>query len=747
MDEVGRSSVFGDLVLQHRRAAGFTQEDLAEASGMSVRALRDLERGRAQAAQRRSAEALADALRLDPGERDVFLSAAREGRRRTASIPGPASASCVLPPALPDLVGREDELARLCAETAGSGVVAVVGQPGVGKTSLAVSAAHRLRSRFPDGCFAVDLRGMDDQPLTARAALDRLLRALGVPPSEIPASEAEQSGLYRMVLANRRVLVLLDNAADEAQVRPLLAAAQGCLTIVTCRRALAGLEAARWLWLDPLADPAAVELLATIAGEHRVSAEPDAAEELVALCGHLPLAVRIAGNRLATRPHWSLAYLLEQLRDERTRLSSLSAGDRQVRSAFEMSYRRLSPGARLVFRRLAALPGADFGAELAEVATGLSGPDMRVSLDELADASLLQTTPNEGRFHFHDLIRIFAAERWEDEEKPELREQVSAAVLEHLLATSTAAGLAFFPEAQQTAGFAASDEAADWLAREESNWIAAQREAVRLGWHREVVELAKAMHWYSDSQWMGLPWVEVFTHGVTGARALGDRFDEAKLLNFVGWAQLVCDGDAAASIASHRRALAVADEIDDRLERAWAHGYLGTVLRSAGRLADALDHARRSCVLSEGLGFWTVQVSTRNRLGRVLQALDRFDEALVVHRALLADAQAREGEVSVERQRWLTAMVSLEIGRCLFGLGEWREAAATFGETRATFADLGTSSTEAEAAMCEGRAWRHAGEYALARAALEHALATYGELAPVEVREQVRGELTLLPDE
>jgi hypothetical protein len=157
--------------------------------------------------------------------------------------------------------------------------------------------------------------------------------------------------------------------------------------------ALAGLEAVRWVWRDPLSGDNAVNLLAKISPP-RVAAEPELAAELVALCGNLPLAVRIAGNRLATRPHWTLAHLVGTLRNERTRLSSLSAGDLQVRSAFEMSYRRLSSGAQLVFRRLAAVPGADFDAELAEVATG---PLTSAHLDELVDASLLQATPIPGR--------------------------------------------------------------------------------------------------------------------------------------------------------------------------------------------------------------------------------------------------------------------------------------------------------------------------------------------------------------
>lgn len=755
-------STFGELLLQHRRAAGLTQEDLAEASGMSVRALRELERGRAQAAQRRSAEALADALGLAGDDREEFLSVAREGRRRTTRPP--EEARFHLPPALPDLVGREDELTRLRAAADGS-LVAVVGHPGVGKTTLAVSVAHQLRPAFPDGCFLVDLRGMDDQPMTARAALDQLLRALGVPAARIPASEAERAVMYRTVLEQRKVLVLLDNAADEAQVRPLIAAMPGCLTLVTCRRALAGLEAARWVWLDPLEDADAVELLGTIVGRDRVLAEPVAAEELVTLCGNLPLAVRIAGNRLATRPHWSLAHLTAQLRNERTRLSSLSAGDLQVRSAFEMSYRRLSPGARLVFRRLSALPGIEFGAELAELATGMTDSDANLYLDELADASLLQTTPTPGRFQFHDLIRIFATERWESEETPAEREKVVDAVLDYVVGTATAAGLAFFPEAAETAAvetqavetqagaFATRDEAVEWLVREELNWLAAHRQTARLGRHREVVDLAKAMHRYSDTQWMGLPWTEVFSLGVAAARALGDRQDEARLLNFVGWSQIVCDGDPEAALATHEQALAVAIEVDDRLEQAWAHAHIASVLRRLAtmgrvdRLEEALDHIQQAGVLSEEFGFWTVQVSVRNRLGRVYQALGRYGEALAVHSELLADTLRRDDAVSDEQRRWQATLTRVEVGRCLFAKGEWRNAAETFRESREALIAMGAAGPDADAAMNEGNAWLEVGEYARARECLQYALEAYGDSAPADRRDQVIAALARLPEE
>ncbi|GAB3881689.1 hypothetical protein GCM10029964_038180 [Kibdelosporangium lantanae] len=411
------------------------------------------------------------------------------------------------------------------------------------------------------------------------------------------------------------------------------------------------------------------------------------------LCGNLPLAVRIVGNRLATRPNWSLAYLATQLRDERTRLTALSAGDLQVRSAFDVSYRRLSPTTRRVFRRLAALPGADFDTELAEVATTVP-----TDLDELVDANLLQATPVPGRFQFHDLLRLFAAERFAAEETG--HDDVVHAVLDHLLATATEAARVFYPDAADTGGFT-RDEAARWLEREQSNWTAAHREAARLGRHQDVLDLAKAMHWYSDGRWMQEPWAEIFAFGVAAAQALGNRPDEAKLLNFLGWAEALCLGDNRSAYTHHEQALRIAVDIDDRQEQAWAHAYMSGVQMRENKPEQALESIQQACDVAFDLGFWTMQVSLRNRLGRSLQALARYEEALAVHETLLVDCAKHRDETSPDSYRWISAMVQLEVGGCLGGLGKWRAAAETYAQTREAFARSKMRPREADAALLE----------------------------------------------
>nr|WP_268246339.1 XRE family transcriptional regulator [Amycolatopsis deserti] len=746
----GEGPTFGELLLRHRRSARLTQADLAQASGVSVRALSDLERGRARAAQRRSTEALADALGLTGGAREDFLAAARDGRRRRSR---PAPFAGPPPAAVPDLVGRDSELATLRraatdALTVPSGVVvSLVGHPGVGKTALARTAAHLLAGEFPDGFLSVDLRGMDDQPVTPRAALDVLLRGLHVPAADIPATVAEQSALFRSLLAGRRVLVLLDNAADEAQVRPLLAVATGCLTLITCRRALAGLESARWLWLRPLETADASALVAAIAGPDRVRAEPEAAVELAELCGNLPLAVRIAGNRLASRPHWTIAYLVDQLRDENTRLAALSAGDLRVRSAFEMSHRRLSPAARMVFRRLAVIPGPDFGADLASVATGMATADVRAHIDELVDANLLQAGSVPGRYTFHDLIRLFARERLAAEEEAGSASTAMCSVLDHLLDTGIEAGRLFYPDALrdsvEASRFATREEAGAWLDAEAANWLAAQRIALARGKSRQVVDLARALHWFSDGRIQQLPWEEVFALGVEAARALGSRADEAVLLNFLGWARYYCLGDNEGGRAAHREALEIATEIGDRREQTWALGYLGSVLLRLGRPSEALDHVERAVGLAD-MDFWMGQGSIRNVLGKVLCAVGRPREALLVHREVLADTDRYRDDTNPFTYRFFRALTFQLMGRALTETGDWPGGAEAFGTARALFDEGGFTVAGAECAVQEGTAWREAGRLGRAEDCLRAALGVFTDVLTRWQRAQALVELVLV---
>jgi hypothetical protein len=299
-------------------------------------------------------------------------------------------------------------------------ICAVAGQAGVGKTALAVHVAHRLCERFPDGQLFVDLRGIEACPLAPVDVLAELLRALGVHGSAIPEGLQERAKRYRTRLAEQRVLVVLDNAASEAQVRPLLPAGPTCAALVTSRARLAGLEAARTFVLDVLPSHQAVELLGKIVGQSRVAAEPEAARTIVGFCSGLPLAVRVAGAKLVRRPYWRLARLAERLADEHRRLDELIVGDLEVRASVQLSYDGLSPAERRLFSLLGLVDAPDFaawtGAALLEVPQRVA-EDL---VDRLVDAQLLDVAGAPGggqtRYRFHDLLRVYARERaWEEE--------------------------------------------------------------------------------------------------------------------------------------------------------------------------------------------------------------------------------------------------------------------------------------------------------------------------------------------
>lgn len=753
-------SRFGALLLGYRAAAGLTQEELAAAAGVSVRALSNLERGRAKAAQRRSAQALADALGLTGAERGEFLSAARTARqrpatRRAAKAAAPLRRGLCAPPAeVADFVNRAGELAqirawaRAAAEAPSGVVVSVVGSAGAGKTSFAAAAIRRLAEEFADGCLAVDLRGMDEAPLAPSVALDRMLRALGLDAGDVPHSVAEQSGLFRALLAGRRLLLLLDNASDENQVRPLLAAERGCLTIVTCRRALAGLEGARWLPLAPLPTPHAVDLVARIADARRVGAEPEAANELVALCGNLPLAVRIAGNRLARQPQWRISSLVAELRDEGARLSVLTAGDLQVRSAFAVSYQRLSPVARRTLRRLALTPGVDFGVEVAAVVTGEDEVRARARLEELADATLVQPAAEAGRYQFHDLIRIFATERLLAEEPADERERAASDVDTHLLATASHAARLFYPVLDPAGGgrFGSREQAGEWLRQESSNWLAAARRARAAGRWRELATLARAMHWYSDMNQL-YPWVEVFGYGVQAAQALGDQREEAALLNFLGWAQHYCQDDLETGLATHRRALATAVRVGDEGEEAWALTYIATVLGLLGRHEEAFELNERAVALFTKLDDRSALRSARNREGRILRMLGRHEEALAAHQAVLESLARDEATMEPGIHRFHRSIALRRMADVHHDAGRWTVAAACYHEAGDLLDAREVPRDAAALAVGEGAALRLAGEPAAAVRRLRFALTLYADVAARWWRARTLAELALAFDD
>lgn len=403
----------GDMVREWREAVGLTQRDLAEEAGVSVRGLRDIESGRSRSPQRRTLRMLADALSLDEREYRALT-----GRRNAPDVPEPA-APCTLPGRFAGFTGRTAELrtVRDLAERASGGGLAetaacvVSGQPGTGKSTLAVRAAEEATPLFPDGQLALDLRGTRDAPPSPEHLLGSLLRALGLPAEHIPADAAEREALYRSVTRERSVLVLLDDAEDEAQVRPLLPVGPRSFGLVTSRRTLGGLHGVVRLRTGPMTPEESLDLLRQGAGGARLRAEPGAARDLAELCGHLPLALRTVSNRLAARPSWDLSPLADELRDEGRRLTRLRSGDLNVITAFARSREKLSPGTRTVFDRLGLVQIPDFGACVIAAAAGCDRRGAAAALEELEDLGLVEAAATSGRYRLHDLLRLYARER------------------------------------------------------------------------------------------------------------------------------------------------------------------------------------------------------------------------------------------------------------------------------------------------------------------------------------------------
>jgi transcriptional regulator with XRE-family HTH domain/tetratricopeptide (TPR) repeat protein len=721
------SSAFGRLLKLHRGAAGLSQAELSKLSGMSARALRDLENGHAQAAQARSAEVLAGALALSGSDRKIFLTIARDSRRRS-SRSSAGRAADTLTPLIRDFVSRSKELQEIGNMLLPGSNIAIAGCPGSGKTTLAIAAAWRLADEFPDGRFSLDMGGLNDQPKTHREALNEMLRALDIQPPDIPCREEEKIALLQLILEGRRALIVLDNVANESHIRPLTSLGSGVSTVVTCRHMLAGLEATHWLWLGPLDEPGALSLLSGVVGADRVEAEAGLATELVALCGYLPLAVRIAGNRLATRPGWSISHLVERMRNEQARIDMLAAGDLELRSAFEVSYRHLSPPAQTAFRRLSAIPGPDFDIELAHVAGMTSPEEMHTHLSELTDASMINFDSNLDRYRFYDLVRLFAREKLEFEERTAQRLQVLRATRGHLVRNTTSAAQEFSPETRSIQSrFASQKAASDWLEREAPNWLAALRQSAENGEHHSVTELAEGIAFYATVRPWKLPWTEVFELGVHSARALDEPRKLVSLLNKLGWSQDTCLGHSDLAIASQREALAAATAAGDLLGKATSHHHLGAALSSSGDFRAALSHATQANELSRGLDFWRVQIDARGAFGIALQLRGRHQDALLVHQDLLHDAVERKPEVP-SYSHWMIAGVKRDIGRALAGLKQWRRATDVLAQARQYFAEHTLPHLEADVAVHEGIAWRGAGEHIRARECFEHAHAVFNDI-------------------
>ncbi|WP_345599949.1 AfsR/SARP family transcriptional regulator [Thermocatellispora tengchongensis] len=583
-------------------------------------------------------------------------------------LPRPAQ----LPAAVPDFTGRREVVNRLRTLLAGPGgaegvpVAAICGIGGVGKTTLAVHVAHAAGDLYPDGQLYADLRAYGDE--AADSALRAFLRALGIPADIIPEGRAERAALYRSLLAERRMLVLLDNAQSTEQVAPLLPGAPGCAAIVTSRSKLADLPAARLFDLDVMEPDEALALFSAVAGPERVAAERAAAMDVVAACGFLPLAVRIVAARLAARPGWTVASLVPRLADERRRLDELRVGGLAVDATFALGYGQLDPAQARAFRLLSLAGGPDVSLGAAGAMLDREAHEAEDLLESLVDASLLEA-PAPGRYRFHDLLKLFARREAEASEHPDAREQALARLLGFYLASAAQAHRLAY-EGSQIADhlavrgatgrtFGGADEAVEWLSVEADALFAVLGQAV-----------ARA--------------------GAAGeSGASGALLPAADLL--VAMEPLLESGTHMREFDRHARdLLAAARRAGDGPSEVRVRYVLGRVLFGANMLAEAEEQFRASLDLAGALGERVVIGETMNAMAVVAgrqrrhhEALAWFDAATKVYREMNAPA----GE----------ALVLSYSARDHLGLGHPEDAIAAAEQGLAIFLDIGSGAGIARA--------------------------------------------------
>jgi DNA-binding SARP family transcriptional activator len=720
--------------------------------GLLMRALDAAGRhAEALAAYARAREEIADQLGVDPGEtlqslyerllRDEPLLRA-EPLAQVQAPPPVAPPPMQLPTDIADFTGRDEDVDRLCellppgADGGGAVKIAVVaGAGGLGKTTLAVHAAHRLRPYFPDGQLYVNLLGVSSQALSPADVLARFLRDLGVEAAQIPVSEEERAGLLRTRLTGRQMLLLLDNAKDAAQVRPLLPGSASCAVLITTRTRMPDLTVTRLVDLDVLGDEEARTLFTSIVGADRVSVAAEATNTVLAACAGLPLAIRIAGGRLAARPGWSVGTLADKLASEHHRLDEFRVGDLAVRACFEVSYASLPTPATSggvdqarAFRLLGLWPGPWIRLPAAAALLGQPDHDAADALELLVDAHLLES-PAAEVYRFHDLLRVYAADLCLSEPEQARRDAVRRLLAWYLHTTKTAARIISPNHAPIPVGdvepdvhprtFASLDEALDWAETERAGLVAATRLAAASGMHDIAWRLAAATMspFYRRSHWAA--WIATHEVGLSSAQELGDRQGEAWILNNLGMAYGA--QNVTEAVDRFERALAICREIGDRQGEARAANNCAHAYLQLRRFDDALEAGQASLPMQrqvrnrygEGVAL-TVLGAALRELNRLAESVDHYQQALTIYREL-GDKQGEADALS-------------DLGGVYLGLGQVDDAIDALRESLRIWHDIGDRHGQAVTLSVLGLAWQSAGKPDEAHRCLAEAQQIFEEL-------------------
>jgi len=642
-----------------RLAAGMTLETLAERSGVSVRGISDIERGRSRHPQPRTIEALVSGLGLD--------DAARRWLRAPLVGAGPDTGRTDFrPPRVADFTGRSGELDRLVADLdrpSGPPVVVVSGPPGIGKTALVTEAIGRASAA--ERRVFVDLAGHGRPATTALEVLQRVLRQCD--PDDPPGTLAAARARWSELCSAERVLVHLDNVSGEDQVRPVLV--EGRSTVVaTSRRTLAGLDADR-IVLDVLGPEDGRRLLERIVPDEQ--RDPAAVDELIALCDGFPLALRVAANRIASRPATSVADLVARMRSTDRRLTLLVAGDVSVAAAIAVSYDDLDPATAAVFRATAALDGVTFGADVVAAAVGASPDETEARLEGLVDLGLVE--PRGTRYRVHDIIRLFALERLREDARTEAaaRERLTRWLLDRLLA----AGSAFVvpgraPVAQPDAD---QDVARDWIIGEVDHWWPAFRRAAALGWHEIVVALTTVLQWFGNLWPDWGRWYELDLVAQRAADELADDAARSRVAGHLAWAAHVERADHGLATQHADEALAAAERTGAVDLIAWGHYHVAWSALDRGDPVTAEVHALAAVAGFESEDDPVFLHQARGMLGLALQAQGRYDEAVAALRAAV-DGIVEGLDPVDERVRYAQALARAALATTLLESGAPSEA-------------------------------------------------------------------------
>jgi DNA-binding SARP family transcriptional activator/tetratricopeptide (TPR) repeat protein len=561
-----------------------------------------------------------------------------------------------LPRDIPHFTGREEVITDFLAAVGGGhpgtavAIHAIDGMPGVGKTALAIHLAHRLASDYSDGRLYLNLHAHDptQEPLDPAIALEVVLRTLNVPASQIPLSLQERAALWRSQMADRRILMILDDVAGQQQIRPLLPGAPGCLVLITSRRRLAGLEGTRPLSLEPLHPDEAAALFTRIVGDHQ-SMDPDSVTEAVGLCSHLPLAIELAGSRLRHRPAWHVTDLVSRLSRPLNRLIEIRGENIEIATAFDLSYRDLNNQQQRALRRLALHPGSNFASTAASALIDAVPAEAERLLDDLVDHHLIEE-PTLGRYRFHDLVREYALNRTADEEaQPAIRR-----LLDAYLANADQADRLLHPHRRRIdidighrPQLETEQQARAWLEDECDNLLSAARHAAEGQWPTHAVLLAHVLaHFLNESG----RWDEATLAHQRATeiwRSLGDRNGLAQALfelSVIRW-RTSCYDDALSAAQS---ALDIYNALGDQHGQGKVQDHIGLIYWQSARFTNALSHLNQALAIRAAIGGRRDQADTLSHLAIIWWHIGDYDQAMQKLSAALPIYQEisyRQGEM------------------------------------------------------------------------------------------------------